>query len=306
MAIKGSVLAQLLTVLRLGPLRYRVSFTVAELFDFNDYRSFLRASQRKHPVTKRAITFESWAKRLGYQSPRSIAMVVKGQRIPSRDIVEALSKDLNLNSVRKRYFELLVKREQHEKQGEQLETIQSELRALNHKKISKKILDDSRFTPISEWQNLVLRQLVSTPDFKEYPKWVVCRLRNKLSEETIKKSFELLVRNGYLKRDSSGKLCSPDDDSLWTTHDVPSTAIRRHHAQMMQRAVEALVEQDVSNREFAALTMRFKADRILEAKQAIREFQESFNNTFGVDASNQLFQLNIQFYEHTDGTHSES
>jgi len=273
---------------------------MAELFDFTDYKAFLRASQRKHPVLKRAITTEEWAQRLGFKSPRSVAMIIKGQRYPSPGLTEAISADLKLNTARRRYFELLVLREKNMKEGEKIENVLQEMDALNHK-VPKKVLNDRSFSLISDWQNLVLRQLVETESFQNDAEWISQRLRGKVSAENVQKAIDSMVENGFLEKKADGTLIVPGKESLWTTTDVPSLAIRRHHAQMMQRAVDALVEQDVSNREFASATLLFNTKRLEEAKEAIRDFQESFNKNFGSEASERVYQLSIQFFEHTSG-----
>lgn len=274
---------------------------MADVFDFSDYQSFLRASQRRHPQTKRAITLEDWAKRLKYKSPRSIAMVIKGQRVPSRDLVEAFAKDLNLDTNRQRYFELLVLQDKHEAEGQQLEQIHLALEELNHKKLSRRILDDRKFSTISEWYYLVLRALIVSPGFQESPQWIAKRLRSKLNAEQVKTAIANLVRYGFLIRhESTGELQMASDSNLWTETDVPSIAIRRHHAQMMQRAVEALSEQSVEHREFISSTMQMERGKIKEAKSVLREFQESFYKRFATDKGNAVFQFSLQFFEHTD------
>jgi uncharacterized protein (TIGR02147 family) len=274
---------------------------MADIFDFSDHRAFLRASQRKHPATSRAMTLETWVKRLGYQSPRSVAMVLKGQRLPSRDLIEALAKDLKLDTPRMRYFELLVQRERHAQEGEKLDSIHRDIQELNPKNLKRKVLDETRLTPISDWHNLVIRQLVDLPDFHEDEEWISKRLRGKVSPEAVKQGIALMLRNGYLLRTRERKLEIPGEEALITKQDVPSTDVRRHHAGMMQRAVEALVEQDLSNREFGTCTIRVDPSRLTEAKKAIRDFQTAFNARFSSDTSKRVYQLNLQFFEHTDG-----
>ncbi len=274
---------------------------MAEVFDFSDYRSFLRASQRKHPATKRAITLEDWAKRLAYKSPRSIAMVIKGQRIPSRDLVEAFARDLSLDTARKRYFELLILRDKHEQEGTRLDNIQQELEALNHKKLNHRMVDEKKFSAISDWHYLVLRTLVDLPDFQENSQWIAKKLRNKITPEHARKAIDDLVRFGHLMRhQGTGELHIQTDTSLSTQSDTPSVAIRRHHAQMMQRAVESLSEQDVANREFISSTLQIERSKIGDAKSVLREFLDSFYKRFSSSKGNSVYQFSLQFFEHTD------
>jgi hypothetical protein len=64
------------------------------VFEFDDFRAYLNHVRSHYPGMKRPITLERWAKKLNYRSPRSIAMVLKGQRLPSEDLVLAFSHDL--------------------------------------------------------------------------------------------------------------------------------------------------------------------------------------------------------------------
>lgn len=274
---------------------------MAEVFDFSDYRSFLRASQRKHPATKRAITLEDWAKRLAYKSPRSIAMVIKGQRIPSRDLVEAFARDLQLDTARKRYFELLILRDKHEQEGTRLDSIQQELEALNHKKLNRRIVDEKKFSAISDWHYLVLKALVALPDFQENSQWIAKKLRNKITPDQARKAIDDLVRQGYFSRHpNTGELQHQSDSNLSTESEIPSIAIRRHHAQMMQRAVESLTEQDITNREFLSSTFQIERSKVADAKSVLREFLESFYKRFSSTKGNSVYQLSLQFFEHSD------
>jgi uncharacterized protein (TIGR02147 family) len=275
---------------------------MAEIFDHSDYRAFLRVSQRKHPVTGRAITLESWVKRLGYKSPRSVAMVLKGQRPPSSDLIEAFAKDLNLDVVRKRYFELLVLKDKHSEEGLQIDSLYLELKELNPKALSRKTLDESRLTPLASWHNLVVRQMVAAPGFREDAEWISKRLRGKVSPEAVQHGIALMLRNGYLVRTREGLLKLPGADALESPTDIPSRDIRRHHAGMMQRAVEALVEQDVEARFFSAVTLRVSPEKFMDARKAVQEFCKSFNAKYSDEGADRVYQLSMQFFEHTTPT----
>jgi uncharacterized protein (TIGR02147 family) len=272
---------------------------MAEIFDHSDYRAFLRASQRKHPATGRAMTLEAWVKRLGYKSPRSVAMVIKGQRVPSSDLIEAFAQDLKLDAVRKRYFELLVLKDKHIQEGLQIETLHGELRELNPKALSRKTLDESRLSPLADWHNLVVRQLVAAPGFVEDAELIARKLRNKVSPEAIQQGISLMLRNGYLVRTREGVLQLPDKNALQSPSDVPSRDIRVHHAAMMQRGVEALVEQKVEERFFMSVTLRISPKKFAEARSAVEEFCKGFNTKYSDESADRVHQLSLQFFEHT-------
>ena len=68
------------------------------IFKFEDYRAYLEVYRRMRSESSQDKgRLEPWSKRLGYRSPRSIAMVIKGQRLPSASLVNRLSQDFKLN-----------------------------------------------------------------------------------------------------------------------------------------------------------------------------------------------------------------
>ena len=68
---------------------------------------------------------------------------------------------------------------------------------------------------------------------------------------------------------------------------------------MIQRALEALEEQSLAEREITSLTLCIDPSRITEAKEYLVLLRESFRKRFEVPSSDGVFQLNLQFFEHT-------
>src|SRR5687768_11524289 len=60
-------------------------------FAFKDIPEYLEALRAPKAARKRPLTLGQLSRHLGYRSPRTIAMVIKGQRKPSLELVERLS-----------------------------------------------------------------------------------------------------------------------------------------------------------------------------------------------------------------------
>jgi uncharacterized protein (TIGR02147 family) len=271
------------------------------IFEFKNYKEYLGWIRRK-PLTlsKRPLTYGLWAKRLGYRSPRIVGMVFKGKRLPSFEMVEKLGKVLSLSRSELRYFHLLVSLERSKDRGKDFRPILEDLEELNPTMRERFDVDVESFNIIADWYNFVIHQLVSTNGFKNDPRWISLQLRKKISEVQVAKAIENLLRVNLIK-------ISEDSKSLEITHqnfvgpqkDIPSAALKLYHAQMLDRAKEALVEQDVSNREFSATALVFDKDRLQEAKIAIRSFRDSFDKKFTTPGARSVYQFNVQLFEHT-------
>lgn len=282
----------------MGIMQTEVAQPKISLFDFDDYRDFLiKVGMPDGLYSHTSNNLQAWAKRLGYKSPSSLTMVLKGQRSPSFDMIRALSDDLKMNSKEKQYFELLVQLEKANKKNKDPKEILLKISSLNSEKNSIS-LGLKEFSAISEWYFLAIKQLISTPGFIEDDDWIYKKLRKKVTPSQIKNALNIMTEMETIGRDSNGMLIVLKE-GLLTTNDVPSSAIKRHHFGMINRALEAIDEQDVNERQVTSLTMKIKNKDILEAKKCIFDFIKDFNEKFSTSDANELFQLNMQFFKHT-------
>ncbi len=273
------------------------------VFEFDVFRAYLIYVRDHYPGMRRPITLERWAKKLNYRSPRSIAMVLKGQRLPSEELVLAFSTDLKHSENERRYFELLVRKEKY--RGNVPASILSELQKLNPRLIRRKPLEAEVFTYVSGWHNYVILQLFSTAGFRacspgQCEDWLFHRLGGRLSKEEITASLSLLERLKFIERDTAaGHYRLSTNDPLISTEEIPSAAGRKHHIEQMEQAKEAVQRDSMMEREFTCLTLRTRRSQLPEIKKAIREFRDKFDRDYFDEQSEDVCQLNIQFFFHT-------
>lgn len=268
------------------------------IFDFSDFRAYLvKVGMPDGLYAHTGKNLKAWANRLGYKSPSSLTMVIRGQRLPSFDMITSLVQDLGLNSRERKYFELLVKLEKLKRKKKDPQEVLEQLSKLNTVQ-SKHSVGLKEFSLISEWYFLAIKQLIQTDNFIEDEDWIYRRLRKKVTPAQIKRALETLEELGITGRDESGRLIV-QTQGLVTSNDVPSSAIKRHHYGMINRALEAIDEQDVDERQINSVTMKIKEKDLAEAKKFIFDFIKEFNNKFISEDSTEIHQLNIQFFKHT-------
>lgn len=273
------------------------------VFEFEDFRAYLLYVRDHYPGMRRPITLERWAKKLHYRSPRSIAMVLKGQRIPSEDLVLAFSQDLKHSENERRYFELLVRKEKHKDNVPK--AVAEELSKLNPRTIKRKPLEAELFSYVADWEHYVILQLLTMPQFspakdEQSADWIMKRLGGRLTQEQALSSLLLLEKLKFLERDAdSGFLRIASSDPLIATDEIPSAAGRKHHFEQMDQAKDALVRQPLSEREFTCLTLRVNRSDLPAMKKAIKEFRDHFAREYALDPGEDVCQLNVQLFFHT-------
>ncbi len=283
---------------KLEQMKIEVEQPKISIFDFDDYRDYLiTAGMPDGLYSHTSNNLQAWASRLGYKSPSSLTMVLKGQRTPSSDMVRTIGEDLKMSVKEKEYFQLLILLEKAHKKNKDPKEILLKLSSLNSEKRAI-ALGLKEFSAISEWYFLAIKQLISTPAFIEDEDWIYRKLRKKATPAQIRNAIAIMLEMKAIGRDDSGKLIVLKE-GLLTTNDVPSSAIKRHHFGMINRALEAINEQEVSERQVTSLTMKIKNEDLADAKHYIFEFIKDFNEKFSTTEANELFQLNMQFFKHT-------
>lgn len=273
--------------------------TIPDIYQYEHLSDFLKSYYSLSKSSSLgAFTLDKWSLKLGYQSPRVIAMVMKNQRSPSEEFQEKLIEYFNLNGNKKKYLELLRRRAVAEFKNQNSEEIYQELQRINPSNLELRKVSHDEFDYINDWHHLVIKQLTKIKDFRVEPAWIAKTLKNKISESKVTKSLKLLEKLGHVKKvNNTLKASTP----IKTGSDIPSVAIKNHHDQMLARARESLFEDDMDTRFFYSLCMSFSREDLPEAQQMIQEFMNEFDARFAESTKDKkdIYQLGFQLFPHT-------
>lgn len=269
------------------------------IFEFENYRDYLMAAGfPKGNYNGQSNTLQKWSSRLGYKSPSSLNMVLKGSRHPSREMQRALIRDLSLSTNEAEFFELLIEKEKAVEKDKSDSTILERLDKLSGGKESFS-LSLKEFSLVSKWYFLVIKQLVSTPGFMEDIDWIHRKLRKKVSQKNIRYALKTLEELGLIKRDEASKLVA-NKTPLKIANGVSSLALQAHHGSMIEQGFHALTELPAPSRQVSSITLKMPANRVQEAQDYLYKVLEDFDKKFYCDDCNDVYQLNLQLFPHTN------
>src|SRR5205823_2962609 len=83
-------------------------------------------------------------------------------------------------------------------------------------------------------------------------------------------------------------------DGWTTTHDVPSGALRRYHAQLLELAARALEDVPVELRDVTAMTMAIHPAKLPLAKEEIKRFRRRLARLLEDESATEVYHLTIQ------------
>lgn len=274
------------------------------IFKFDNTRDYLMAAGFPDGTYNgQSNTLQKWSNRLGYRSPSSLNMVLKGSRFPSRDMQRALIKDLELNSKESEYFELLIEKEKLDKKGNASEEILIRLESLSGGKKSYQV-PIKEFSLVSKWYFLVIKQLVGSSEFIEDLDWINRKLRKRVSKRNIEQALVTLEELKLIERDDNGVL-RPSEKPIKMENGTSRSALQSHHGGMIEQSFHALTDLPPEKRQICALTLKMPNDRLQEAQNYLMKMLEEFDQKFFTEDAAEVYQLNLQLFPHTnEGTQS--
>lgn len=257
-------------------------------FVFSSCTEYLKAVRQEYGERKRKVSLQVWAQKLGYRTARSLELVMSGERLPSDNFLYKIGQDLKLSASEQVYLGLMVQREKLLRKRQPVHAIDVEMHRLRPLKFKARYINNEIFHRVSEWYPLVVRQLGLTPDFRNDIAWIRQKLRGKLTSSQVAAALAEWEKLSFDRR------------TLYTAEDVPSQAARTFHRKMLHKAIDAIDEFQVDEREYISLTFRTSKKNIPKMKQLLRSVRDQLNEGLTDESGNEVFQLCLSLFPHTD------
>jgi len=262
------------------------------VFDFLDYREFLKATYEFRREASSVFSYRFMAQRIDVDAEQ-LAPTLQGKlHLPQR----ALSATLRLCKLEGReaaYFEDLF-RLGKAKDPEEAERCRERLEAL--KVPPPRTIGPEQAEFYRNWRHSVVRALASLDAIPQEPETIANSCRPPLAPEQAKESLALLQQLQLLVRGSDGRL-RPSDPHLAAHESLPLELLRSWHAQAMEQGRRALAEIPPTERDVSTMTLALSASDlptvrswVVDLRRQVRALAASTTNP------DRVFQVNVQFF----------
>ena len=146
------------------------------------------------------------------------------------------------------------------------------------------------FNAMKEWYHYGITQLLLVDSFSEDPKWLAKMLS--ITELEAKLAIDRLLRLEILDRDESGRLYRTSTH-LSTSTDVASAGIRHFQRQILEKSIESLEHDDISERDITSITIAINEERIPEAKKEIMRFRKRMAEFLSEGEKSRVYNLGV-------------
>ena len=265
------------------------------VYDFLDYRAYLRAHYEAAKRTQRSFSFRSFSKLAGLRSPNFLKLVIEGERNLGADSVPRFCVALALEAPEAEFFADLVAFNQATSLAEKNRAFER-ISASRRFRAARRI-DGDLFAYLSHWYNPAIRELAGRADFSEDPRWIASQVRPRISPTEAAEAMRLLLSLGLLVRDANSGRILRGEPTLTTEHEVRSLGAAAFHRQMIERAGESLETVPAALRDLAALTVCISPETAARVKERIHQFREALTELCDSDTAGAVvYQLNIQWF----------
>ncbi|MBI2392625.1 MAG: TIGR02147 family protein [Deltaproteobacteria bacterium] len=266
------------------------------VFEFLDYRAFLRAYYDSEKKRRPAFSHRFFSRQAGLRSPNFLKLVMDGERNLGPDTVPKFAQAIGLTGEAASFFTDLVA-------FNQAETVADKNRAFERISASRRFrsarrIEGDLFQYLSHWYYPAIRELAARADFQESPRWIAGQLRPKIPVAEADKALTLLLSLGLLVRDEKTGKIVRGEPTLTTEHQVVTTlAVRNFHRQMLERASDSIETVKSHRRDLAALTVCVRPETAAIVKERIHRFREELTAICDADdAGSVVYQLNVQWF----------
>jgi uncharacterized protein (TIGR02147 family) len=250
------------------------------IFDYQQYRSFLKDHYEDQKRRKTGLTYARFSTAAGIKSPNFLKVVIDGQKNLTPENVARFAKALSLKEHEAEYFEALVhfnqaktslEREFHEDRLQRVRTRYGKYAG------SERLLSEYEFEVVSDWKHHALMVLTNIRGFETRLSWLRDRFYSLVGEDEISKMLERLQLLKMIEPDKNGRL-RQTKRQVKTKPELGRMLARAFYEGLFARASLALKLSEPEEREFAAYVVGLSPDQIPELKRKVRKFMKELND----------------------------
>jgi len=262
------------------------------LFNYSNYRDFLKTYYTDKKQNNYNWSYEAWARKLGVTKAH-ICNLLNGNRLPGDSMTEKLCEYFQFGEDERNYFEGLVDLAKVDSDSDTaLKAIQKISSSHPQKKF--RVLNNEELEIMGRWQYHALWALVGTRDFVNDSRAISYSLNYALSPEEVEEAINKLLSLRLLAF-KEGKLVKAQK-RFCSTNNIPNEVVKTYHENMIQKAKDSIRSVPVGKRNVSSITISVDRVDMGRIKNDIDNFKEQMMLKYGKEIGDDVYQLNVQLF----------
>jgi len=259
---------------------------------YETYHDLILEEFEQRKFINNSYSMRAFARDLGVSGPRLNQILAKKHGL-SVNAAKGFVERLKLDDKRKEWF-LNSVGALHARNFKERTRYQLKIEKYRKETTDFTELQLEYFKVISDWYHFAILELTYVEDFQNDHMWISEVLG--ITKKEVKAAIDRMISLDLLKEED-GTLID-QFKFLTTPNDTPSISLKKFNSQLIKKAILALQEQNVEEREIASNIFAINTEKIPEFKKKLREFRrdlefQSNNET----KKNAVYCLSMQFYK---------
>lgn len=266
---------------------------MADVFQYFDYRSFLKEAFDFRKQKNPRFSYRVLARKAGFSSAGFFSKILNGTSNISHKTALALAEVFELKQQETDYFLLLIGYNQAKSHTEKRHYFE---RILAHRKSDLHELEKAQYEIFSEWFYVAVLELLDYTLFRDDYSALAAKLHPKITTAQAKKAVQILETCGLIHKNPDGYY-QKTNAALSTGENWSSLAVANFQRTMLQMGQKALEITNRDDRDISTLTLSIGP----EAMEKIQEKLKSTRREILAIARNDnhaaaVYQLNLQLF----------
>jgi uncharacterized protein (TIGR02147 family) len=266
------------------------------VFDYLDYREFLKDSYQRNKSIDPKYSCRYIASKVGFKSASYFTQVLHGRTDMTPAMALRFAEFLKLEARESNYFELLVLYARSRSATERrcyLEQLATFRESKAH------LVPPEHYEFYECWYHTAIRELLHIEPFTGDFNLLSRRLRPAVPVSKVRESIELLLRLGMIRQDGE-RMVRSDKLSTTTGEAVRAVQVDQFHTACLQLAQSTIDEMAREERNLSTLTVTLSPDAMQRVGQEIGDFRRRILSIAEADFDEtEVYHLGIQFFPMT-------
>jgi uncharacterized protein (TIGR02147 family) len=222
-------------------------------------------------------------------SPSRLSEVMSGKEGLSEKTVDGIAATLSKKPLERKFIKDLVLSEfsRNEKVREAARERVEETR----KAESFRRMKEDQFRVISDWYHGAILELIQVEGFQDDPKWIGRKLG--IPATTAASALTRLENLGLVERKKEGGWVAKTE-AYSAFSEIPSSAIRKFHHQILSMHADSLREDPMLDRQFLSMILAIPRSRLQEFQEEMNKFATQFWQKIENEPKDDLYSLSLQ------------
>lgn len=257
-------------------------------YEYESVQELLAAELRRRINKNPQYSLRSFARTLKL-SPGALSEVLRGRRDLSLRAALSVAEAIGYSPDQTDHLLKLVQKAKAHRLGHAF--------ANRAEPVSRRLLSEQIFTLVSEWYHFAILNLIDCDDFKWSAPWLSRRLG--ISKSQAGSAMDLLIRTGLVGIERGKAKCL--NSQVLAESEIPSQAIRHYHRQILEKAIEALEDLPLTERDMSGIGFALDPRHLPALKKDIADFQDRVVAKFGGGTKTEVYFMEVALFKMTKG-----